>query len=70
MASLLKLLILVSGVRTRGQYNFNSWTADDGPPQNSVYAILQTRDGYLWFTTLDGLVRFRWSQLHQFQQKQ
>jgi hypothetical protein len=39
-------------------YNFSSWTTDDGLPQNSVYAILQTRDGYLWFTTLDGLVRF------------
>lgn len=29
-----------------------------GLPQNSVQAILQTRDGYLWFTTFDGLVRF------------
>jgi ligand-binding sensor domain-containing protein len=52
------LLILASGVRTFCQYNFSSWTTDDGLPQNSVYAILQTSDGYLWFTTLDGLVRF------------
>jgi ligand-binding sensor domain-containing protein/signal transduction histidine kinase len=58
MAPLFLLLILASGVRTFSQYNFSSWTADDGLPQNSVYAILQTRDGYLWFTTLDGLVRF------------
>lgn len=35
-----------------------TWTSDDGLPQNSVYSILQTRDGYLWFTTLGGLVRF------------
>jgi ligand-binding sensor domain-containing protein len=27
-------------------------------PQNSVYSIQQTPDGYLWLTTLDGLVRF------------
>jgi len=27
-------------------------------PQNSVFSILQTRDGYLWLTTFDGLVRF------------
>ncbi|HZS45458.1 MAG TPA: two-component regulator propeller domain-containing protein [Blastocatellia bacterium] len=27
-------------------------------PQNSVYSIIQTLDGYLWFTTLDGLVRY------------
>src|SRR4029453_14047456 len=40
------------------QYNFSSWTADDGLPQNSVYAFEQTHDGYLWFTTLDGLGAF------------
>lgn len=40
------------------RYRFDSWTADNGLPQNSVYSILQTRDGYLWFTTLDGLVRY------------
>jgi ligand-binding sensor domain-containing protein/signal transduction histidine kinase len=40
------------------QYRFDAWTTDNGLPQNTVYAILQTRDGYLWFTTLDGLVRF------------
>ncbi len=27
-------------------------------PQNSVRRIVQTSDGYLWLTTLDGLVRF------------
>src|SRR5947208_5626417 len=31
---------------------------DDGLPQNAVNAILQTRDGYLWLATFDGLVRF------------
>jgi ligand-binding sensor domain-containing protein len=30
---------------------------DNGLPQNSVRDILQTRDGYLWLTTFDGLVR-------------
>ena len=28
-----------------------SWTTDDGLPQNSVQAILQTSDGYLWLGT-------------------
>lgn len=41
-----------------GQYHFDSWTTDDGLPQNGVRAITQTPDGYLWFTTFDGLVRF------------
>lgn len=55
---LLALLILAGVSSASAQYNFSSWTADDGLPQNSVDAIQQTRDGYLWFTTLDGLVRF------------
>jgi ligand-binding sensor domain-containing protein/signal transduction histidine kinase len=42
----------------RAQYRFDSWTTDNGLPQNSVRAILQTRDGYLWLATSDGLVRF------------
>jgi signal transduction histidine kinase/ligand-binding sensor domain-containing protein len=40
------------------QFQFDSWSTDDGLPQNSIQAILQTRDGYLWLTTSDGLVRF------------
>src|SRR4051812_26512364 len=42
----------------RAQYRFDHWTADNGLPQNSVRDIVQTQDGYLWFTTFDGLVRF------------
>lgn len=40
------------------QYRFDQWTADDGLPQNSVYGIVQTGDGYLWLATVDGLARF------------
>jgi ligand-binding sensor domain-containing protein len=40
------------------QYRFDHWTTDNGLPQNTVGSILQTSDGYIWFTTLDGLVRF------------
>lgn len=40
------------------QYRFDSWTTDNGLPQNGVRSITQTPDGYLWFTTFDGLVRF------------
>src|ERR1044071_2370536 len=52
------LLLLCSAAETVAQYRFDHWTADNGLPQNGVYSITQTRDGYLWFTTLDGLVRF------------
>ncbi|MDP1572257.1 MAG: two-component regulator propeller domain-containing protein [Vicinamibacterales bacterium] len=36
----------------------DQWEVDHGLPQNSVNAILQTRDGYLWLGTWAGLVRF------------
>ena len=42
----------------RGEYRFDSWTTDNGLPQNGLREITQTPDGYLWFTTFDGLVRF------------
>jgi ligand-binding sensor domain-containing protein len=35
-----------------------SWQMREGLPQNSIEAILQTRDGYLWLATQEGLVRF------------
>jgi len=34
------------------------WQMRDGLPQNSVEAIAQTLDGYLWFGTEEGLARF------------
>jgi ligand-binding sensor domain-containing protein len=34
------------------------WTVQDGLPVNSINALLQSRDGYLWAATFDGLVRF------------
>jgi signal transduction histidine kinase/ligand-binding sensor domain-containing protein len=34
------------------------WTTEDGLPQNSVNAIVQARDGYLWLATFGGLARF------------
>ena len=40
------------------QYHIDSWTTDNGLPHNAVRDILQTRDGYLWLATADGLVRF------------
>lgn len=40
------------------QYARQVWTSDDGLPQNSIYVIAQTRDGYLWLGTEEGLVSF------------
>jgi len=36
----------------------DSWSGEDGLPDNEVISVIQTRDGYLWLGTLHGLVRF------------
>ncbi|MEP7340012.1 MAG: two-component regulator propeller domain-containing protein [Acidobacteriota bacterium] len=40
------------------QYRHDVWGVEQGLPQTSVQTLLQTRDGYLWFGTIEGLVRF------------
>lgn len=40
------------------QYNCQTWTRQNGLPVNGINAITQTRDGYLWFGTSVGLIRF------------
>src|SRR6266705_365245 len=44
--------------RSNAPYIIDVKETEDGLPQNSVIAITQTRDGYLWLGTLNGLVRF------------
>lgn len=39
-------------------YGYAQWQDRDGLPQNTVQAIAQTRDGYIWLGTEAGLVRF------------
>ena len=55
---LLGCVAAVPAAAAQQQYRFDSWTTDNGLPQNTVRDIVQTRDGYLWLTTFDGLVRF------------
>jgi len=58
----LLLFVLVMGYglsgRAAAQYRFDSWTTADGVPHKTVRALCQTRDGYLWLATDDGLARF------------
>ncbi len=65
-ASRISLAVLLAGVPLSGldsdkppsQYSQASWQLADGLPDNFVQALLQTRDGYLWLGTNEGLVRF------------
>ena len=40
------------------QYSRLVWTQQDGLPQDTIRAIAQTADGYLWLGTDEGLARF------------
>jgi two-component system, LuxR family, sensor kinase FixL len=40
------------------EYLLRRWETDQGLPENSATAIVQTRQGYLWIGTFGGLVRF------------
>jgi signal transduction histidine kinase/ligand-binding sensor domain-containing protein/ActR/RegA family two-component response regulator len=44
--------------RPVAQFTSTGWDVSAGLPQNSVQAITQTSDGYLWIGTADGLARF------------
>src|SRR5258706_12271537 len=49
-----------------GQYSHQIWSTDNGLPQSSVHAILQTSDGFLWIGTEGGLARFDGYQFRVF----
>ena len=51
-------LCAINAFAQYGLYRFDRWTTDNGLPQNTVVDVIQTRDGYLWLTTFDGLARF------------
>lgn len=40
------------------QSRLSVWTSESGLPQNTIDSIVQTRDGYLWVGTEEGVARF------------
>jgi ligand-binding sensor domain-containing protein/signal transduction histidine kinase len=44
--------------KSLSQYHQDFWTEENGLPQASVQAITQTKNGYIWVGTRDGLARF------------
>jgi ligand-binding sensor domain-containing protein len=47
-------------------YIHEAWSKDQGLPQVSVESLCQTRDGYLWLATQEGLARFDGSRFQVF----
>lgn len=64
LALLLFLLCLAQSVhaldslKMLARYKRVVWNTESGLPQNFVQTMTQTRDGYLWFGTQEGLKRF------------
>jgi ligand-binding sensor domain-containing protein/signal transduction histidine kinase len=46
------------------QYTRRIWRIQDGLPEDTVQAIQQSQDGYLWIGTTGGLLRFDGSHFH------
>ena len=56
--TLAKAALALNPGKTFRQYVYTVWQTADGLPQNTVRAITQTPDGFLWLATGAGLVRF------------
>lgn len=52
--------LVFAAVTARAGDNFVTrvWSRENGLPQNTVTALIQTHDGYLWIGTYNGLARF------------
>ena len=51
-------VLALDPARSLFQFNCRNWTRQNGLPTDKINTIAQTKDGYLWLGTQDGLVRF------------
>jgi signal transduction histidine kinase/ligand-binding sensor domain-containing protein len=54
----LLLLFRIALAEGEGQLLVRQWQSEDGLPGNVVRSIVQSRDGYLWVATAEGVARF------------
>ncbi len=52
------LAVALDPNRLPTQYVLQTWGVEEGLPQSTAQAILQSREGYLWIATQEGLARF------------
>lgn len=51
------------------QYVRQSWKTENGLPQNTITAITQTSDGFIWLGSKEGLIRFDGREFVEFNSK-
>jgi ligand-binding sensor domain-containing protein len=49
------------------RFSIRSWSIAEGLPQSTVRSIIQTKDGFIWFGTEEGLVRYDGAQFAVFE---
>jgi signal transduction histidine kinase/ligand-binding sensor domain-containing protein len=55
---LLTLSLPLQAASLSPSFHFDTWSTANGLPSNTISALRQTRDGYLWLATDNGLARF------------
>ena len=55
---LLALSMRLQAASAFPSFRLDSWTTANGLPSNTITVVRQTRDGYLWLATDNGLARF------------
>jgi signal transduction histidine kinase/ligand-binding sensor domain-containing protein/CheY-like chemotaxis protein len=55
---LISAVPLLAASRSDPEYLIDTWETQQGMPDNSATAIVQSHDGYLWVGTFNGLARF------------
>jgi len=48
----------IHSTKKGSSYIYENWTIAKGLPQNSVFSLIQSKNGYIWFGTKAGIVRF------------
>ena len=52
------IVISLAGYSSAGPIRFEHLTVNDGLPENSIRAIIQDQEGFLWFGTQNGVARY------------
>lgn len=65
LAALAPTAVALDRDRTLAQFHHTAWTVSDGAPAD-IWALEQTRDGYLWLGTGTGLYRFDGVEFERF----
>ena len=66
LAVLLSVILSATAAPTDSVWFARNWQSDKGLPNNTIFALTQTPDGYLWLGTSVGLVSFDGSRFQKY----